>query len=215
MYLKLLFNRSNLMKLASEGEPGNGGSASPDSSSNGGQSNINIDYDKLAEVVSKRSSATADSVLKGQLKDLGLSGEDLNKAVADFKNKKASEEQTKQEQAQKMADENKTLKQQLLNMNISSKLSELASNEGIDSAKIPFLEKVVDKAKLVKEDGTLAADDDFKKEIGEVLKAFPDFKTVKDQNDSGFQQIGSNGSQGTSGASVNEQLDAIFGIKKK
>lgn len=215
MYLKLLFNRSNLMKLAPEGDPGSGGSTPPAAGTNAGQVNINIDYDKLAEVVNKRSSATADSVLKGQLKDLGLSGEDLNKAVADFKNKKASEEQTKQEQTQKMMDENKNLKQQLLNMNISSKLSEIASNEGIDSAKIPFLEKIVDKNKLVKEDGTLVADDDFKKEIAEVLKAFPDFKTVQNESGNGFQQIGSNGSQGSSGASVNEQLDAIFGIKKK
>lgn len=215
MYLKKLFNRSRFMKLAPEGEPGSGGANPQNNGSNEGQANISIDYDKLAEVVNKRSSATADSVLKGQLKDLGLSGEDLNKAVADFKNKKASEEQAKQEQAQKMADENKTLRQQLLNMNISSKLSELASGEGIDPSKVPFLEKLIDKAKLVKEDGTLAADDDFKKEIGEVLKAFPDFKMGQNKSGNGFQQIGSNGSQGSSGASVNEQLDAIFGIKKK
>ena len=56
-------------------------------------------------------------------------------------------------------------------------------------------------------------EDKVKEAINGVLKAFPDFKGSSQQNN-GFQQIGSSGSQ-SSTSSVDETLDAIFGVKKK
>lgn len=46
-----------------------------------------IDYDKLASIVQGKQSATEDSVLRGYFKQQGLSKEDADKAIADFKEK--------------------------------------------------------------------------------------------------------------------------------
>ena len=61
--------------------------------------NGTIDYSKIEEIINKRSSSTADSVLKGYLKEQGLTGDELTQAVKDFKNQKEEQaKQAKQEQ---------------------------------------------------------------------------------------------------------------------
>ncbi|MCR0355202.1 hypothetical protein MKC59_22600, partial [[Clostridium] innocuum] len=90
--------------------------------------------------------------------------------------------------------------------------AELAGTLGVQAEKVPFLSKLVDRANATKEDGTLN-DDNIKTAIETVLKAFPDFKSTTQAG--GFQQIGG-GNQGTAGGNgVDDQLDNIFGVKKK
>ena len=55
-------------------------------------------------------------------------------------------------------------------------------------------------------------EDKLKEKMNDVLKAFPDFKGNPQQK-SGFHPIGSPGN--SSQNIVDEQLDAIFGIRKK
>lgn len=50
--------------------------------------NTEIDYGKIEEIVNKRQQSTAESVLKGYLKEQGLTGDELNQAVNAYKNKK-------------------------------------------------------------------------------------------------------------------------------
>jgi hypothetical protein len=171
-----------------------------------------IDYSKIEEIVNKRSSQSMDSALKGYLKQQGLSGDELTQAVNSYKQQKAETEQKKIQEAENMKLENEKLKAQILNTNIENKLASLAASEGVSADKIPFLAKLINRDGLTNEKGEIL-DDKIKESMNEVIKAFPDFKG-NSQNNNGFQQIGGGGSN-RGRNSVDEQLDAIFGVKKK
>ena len=169
-----------------------------------------IDYDKLAEVVSKRSAGTEDKVLQGYFKQQGLTPEQASEAMNQYKQAQVTKQQEEAQRIQTMQQENAQLKAQILNSQIDAKVAELAGTLGVQAEKVPFLSKLVDRAK--EEDGTLN-DDNIKTAIETVLKAFPDFKSTTQAG--GFQQIGG-GNQGTAGGNgVVDQLDNIFGVKKK
>ncbi|WP_305140125.1 hypothetical protein [Thomasclavelia cocleata] len=207
-----LFKYPLNIQLFAEGGDGGAEEGTPPASPS--TSTVEIDYGKIADVISKRTSATEESALKGYLKTQGLTGEELNQAAELFKQQKAEKENQAALQAQTAMQENAALKAQILNMNIDSKMNELALAQGIDASKVPFLAKLVDKTKLAKEDGSLAEEDVFKTEIENIVKAFPEIKSGgSNGGQNGFQQIGSAGQNGnTSG--VDEQLNQIFGIKK-
>lgn len=61
--------------------------ANPPTPANNPPAAPEIDYDKLASIVQGKQSATEDSVLRGYFKQQGLSKEDADKAIADFKEK--------------------------------------------------------------------------------------------------------------------------------
>lgn len=170
-----------------------------------------IDYDKLAEVVSKRSAGTEDKVLQGYFKQQGLTPEQASEAMSQYKQAQATKQQEEEQRIQNMQQENEKLKAQILDAQIDSKIAELSANLGVQADKVPFLNKLVDRSKATKEDGTLN-DDNIKAAVETVLKAFPDFKSTTQAG--GFQQIGG-GSQGAGGNGVDDQLDSIFGVKKK
>lgn len=190
-------------------EGGDGGNAGAQAT----QTNTStIDYTKIEEIVNKRSQTSADSVLKGILKEQGLTGDELNQAVADYKNKKAEEKKTAKQEQDRIKLENEQLKAQILNSNIDSKLTALATTEGVKAEKIPFLLKLAERTNLSNDKGEID-DAKCKEAIDNVLKAFPDFKNNVQANN-GFQQIGGNGSNNNTNT-VDARLDAIFGIKKK
>lgn len=172
-----------------------------------------IDYNKIEEIVNKRSLQTQDSVLKGYLKQQGLSGEELNQAITNYKEQKHQTEISAKQEQENMKLENQKLKAQILNSNIDTKLASLAAAEGINADKIPFLAKLIDRDGLADEKGNVL-EDKVKEALNAVVKAFPDFKGNSKHNGGGFQQIGSGGSDSKINT-VDDKLDAIFGVKKK
>lgn len=203
----------NLQLFAEPGGEGTGGGAGNEPGAQGGaQQTEPIDYGKIEEIINKRSSKTQDNVLIGYLKQQGLSGEELDQAVANYKNQKQQDAIRAKQEQENMKLENQKLKEQILNSNIDSKLASLAATEGINADKIPFLAKLIDRNGLADEKGSVI-EDKVKEAMNTVLKAFPDFKGNNQQNDNGFQQIGSGGSDQNTN-SVEDRLDAIFGVKK-
>lgn len=208
-----LFKYPLNIQLFAEGGDGEAGEGTPPTSPST-SATVEIDYGKIADAISKRTSATEESALKGYLKTQGLTGEELNQAAELFKQQKAEKENQAALQAQTAIQENAALKAQILNMNIDSKMNELALAQGIDASKVPFLAKLVDKSKLAKEDGSLAEEDVFKTEIENIVKAFPEIKSgASNGGQNGFQQIGGPGNNGNTHG-VEEALNSIFGIKK-
>ena len=190
-------------------EGGEGGTAGAQATT---QNNTSIDYGRIEEIVNKRTQSTTDSVLKGYLKEQGLTGDELTQAINNYKSQKSAQEQATRQEQENIKIENQQLKAQILNSNIDSKLTTLAANEKVNADKIPFLLKLVDRNNLANEKGEID-EAKCKEAIENVLKAFPDFKTTA-QNNNGFHQIGGNGTNNNTN-SVEDQLDAIFGIKKK
>lgn len=193
-------------------EPGEGGTGTATNGQGADLGNVSIDYARIEEIVNKRTAGTADNVLKGYLKQQGLTGEELDQAVNTFKQQKAAAAQQKETDYQNLVQRNKELEAKILNTSIDNKITSLAAGEGVSTDKIPFLMKLVERKNLADDKGNVS-EDKVKEAINEVLKAFPDFKGSSQQNN-GFQQIGSAGSQ-SSTSSVDDTLDAIFGIKKK
>mgnify|MGYP000848677305 FL=1 len=187
-----------------DGNDNNG--ASP--SAQGVNSSVSIDYDKIADVLDKRGSQAQYAALKGYLKEQGVSADEMDKAIKEFKDKKEADKQSKEKEQADMLAENQRLKLQIQNIEIDKKISELA--EGVSAEKLPFLIKVIDKKDMIKQDGSID-DEKVKSAIEEVLKAFPEFKSTQ-QSNSGFQQIGAKSGDK---AGIQDLLDQAFGIKKK
>lgn len=84
----------NLQKFA-EGGSGDGGGAGG-SAANGGtppagvQQTPQFDYDKLASLIAGKQTVTEESVLKGYFKQQGLSKEQMDQAIASFKQQQAA-----------------------------------------------------------------------------------------------------------------------------
>lgn len=196
-------------------EPGGDGGAGNEPGAQGGtttQQNTPIDYDKIEEIVNKRSNSFGEGVLKNYLKHQGLTGDELDQAVASYKQQKSQAEQQRIQEQENMKLENQKLKAQILNSSIDSKLTSLAAAEGVSADKIPFLSKLIDRNGLTDDKGNVL-EDKVKEAMNNVIKAFPDFKGSSSQQ-GGFQQIGGAGNQQQQ-SSTDDQLDAIFGIKKK
>lgn len=201
----------NLQLFAEPGEPG--GSAGGEAGGQGGTTVPEIDYEKMAEAIEKRTKNTTDNVLVGYLKQQGLTGEELTKAVNTYKAQKAQKATQHETEFENYKTENAQLKAQILNSNIDSKLMTLAAAEGVSADKIPFLSKLIERNGLADEKGNVL-EDKVKEAMNTVLKAFPDFKGTQQQGGTGFQQIGGAGNNQNTNT-VDDQLDAIFGIKKK
>ncbi len=189
-----------------EGEGGNG---TPEGAGQAASA-MQIDYEKIAEVVSKRSAGTEDKVLQGFFKQQGLTQEEATKAISEYKQAQATKKQEEQDRIANMQQENAALKAQILNADIDKKVAELANTMGIQSGKVPFLCKLIDRTNAADNDGKLV-ENNIKSSIESVVKEFPDFKSTVQSG--GFQQIGG-GSQGDGGNGVNESLDAAFGVIK-
>lgn len=187
-----------------DGNDNNG--ASP--SAQGANPSVSIDYDKIADVLDKRGSQAQYAALKGYLKEQGVSADEMDKAIKEFKDKKEADKQSKEKEQADMLAENQRLKLQIQNIEIDKKISELA--EGVSAEKLPFLIKVIDKKDMIKQDDSID-DEKVKSAIEEVLKAFPEFKSTQ-QSNSGFQQIGAKSGDK---AGIQDLLDQAFGIKKK
>ena len=182
-------------------------SASP--SAQGANTNVSIDYDKIADVLDKRGSQAQYAALKGYLKEQGVSADEMDKAIKEFKDKKEADKQSKEKEQADMLAENQRLKLQIQNIEIDKKISELA--EGVSAEKLPFLAKLIDRSKLLNDKGEIN-EDSVKAAIEEVVKAFPDFKAQAGTTTQGFTKIGADGSN--SKASLDDVLAKNFGVKE-
>ncbi|MCR0262236.1 hypothetical protein MKD04_21130, partial [[Clostridium] innocuum] len=126
-------------------------------------------------------------MLQGYFKQQGLTPEQASEAMNQYKQAQVTKQQEEEQRIQNMQQENEKLKAQILDAQIDSKIAELSANLGVQADKVPFLNKLVDRSKATKEDGTLN-DDNIKAAVETVLKAFPDFKSTTQAG--GFQQIG-------------------------
>lgn len=214
--LKYLLSIQYFAEGSSSGSNASGAAAGEENSSvnqnSTGGSSTTIDYDKIAEIVSKRSSTAEDSVLKGYFKQQGLNEIQMNEAIANYKQAQVDKANAEAQRISNLEKENQTMKAQLLNGEIDKKVTELTN--GVDSAKIPFLLKLIDRSGLTNEKGEIL-EEKVKGAVEAVLKAFPDF-SKKTGASSGFQPIGSNGGSGAGNRTeIDAALDAVFGVKSK
>lgn len=194
------------------GSAGEGGSQNNGQPSNsqqeGNQQAQSFDYDKLASIIAGKQSVTEETILKKYFKQQGLSQEEMNQAIAGFKEQKAKNTpdvvgmQTQLTQSQQA-------NQQL---QIQNAATLQAVKEGIAADTVPYVLKLADFSNAMGTDGKVS-EDEVKKAIEKVLEDVPALKPNTES--SGGFQVGAPGNNNNGGGNQDEALRNIFGIKKK
>lgn len=181
----------NLQKFA-EGGSGDGGAAGASgadggTSPAGAQQTPQFDYDKLASLIAGKQTVTEESVLKGYFKQQGLSKEQMDQAIASFKQQQAANQpdvagmQNQLTAAQAAAQAAK----------VETAATMMAVSLGLDAKTIPYVLKMADLSQAVGQDGKIN-EETLKTALNTVLEAVPALKPQADGK-TGFTQIGTGG----------------------
>ena len=112
---------------AGTGGAGGEGSGSSTAGASGTQSTAQIDYEQLADVISRRTSGTEDKVLQGYFKQQGLSSEQAAEAIRQYKESQKQKRDDEVNRVRNMEQENARLKLQIQNADIDKEITTLAS----------------------------------------------------------------------------------------
>ena len=163
-----------------------------------------IDYDKLAQLVTGKQAATEESVIKGYLKQQGLTKEQMDQAITTYKQQQAAN-QPDVNALQTQAAEAQVAAQQA---QIQAAATMAAVGLGIDAKIIPYVLKMADLSQVMGQDGKIN-DETLKNMLNKVLEDVPALKPQAQQA-SGFQ-IGTSGQQGQQQA-TDDALKKAFGL---
>lgn len=166
-----------------------------------------IDYEKLVSMLRGKLSVTEDTFLENYMKQQGLSGDELEQAIRNFKDEKAKNTpdigviQSQLEQAQAAV--------------AQAKMENIATltciHLGLDTKTIPYVLKMADFSKVKNSKGEIN-EDTLKNALNQVLEDVPALKPSNTQG-VGFRQIGGTGNFSTA-SGEDEVLSGIFGNKK-
>lgn len=171
-----------------------GGAETPETTpqeTNGGKNtatnSVEIDYDKIAQIIEGKQRASEDAVLKGYFKEQGLSAEEMQSAINTFKERKA--ENTPDISA--ITKERDEAVAKALKSEIRATAYGIADELGLTAKEMPYVIKLADLNAVV-EDGSINVDK-LKESINNVLEELPQLKPSKEQS-TGFKgKVGSDG----------------------
>ena len=158
-----------------------------------GQSAPAFDYDKLANLIAGKQSVTEESVLKGYFKQQGLSKEQMDQAIAAFKQQQAD----KQPDVAGMQNQITETQNQLTQAQAAVQKAQIESaamtavSLGIQAKTIPYVLKMADFSQAIGQDGKVS-EEALTAAINKVLEDIPALKPQADTK-SGFMQIGTGG----------------------
>ena len=205
--------RMNLQLFA---EPAAGGAEPPAGGQNqqqtqtqtGEQASPAIDYAKIQQMLDGTLAAKEDTALKAYFKQQGLSQEEMEQAIATFKQQKAAQQPDigaiQQQLTQAQAIAQKAM--------VDSAATMTAVSLGIDAKTIPYVLKMADLSQVTGQDGKIN-DEALKAALNKVLEDVPALKPQA-AGSTGFIQVGA-ASGGQTQQTVDTELDRIFGVKKK
>ena len=208
--------RMNL-QLFAEPTGGAGGTEPPAGGQNqqqtqtqtGQQASLAIDYAKIQQMLEGTLAAKEDTALKAYFKQQGLSQEEVEQAIAAFKQQKAAS-QPDVAALQQQATQAQALAQQA---QMQAAATMAAVSLGIDAKTIPYVLKMADLSQVMGQDGKIN-DEALKAALNKVLEDVPALKPQA-PGTTGFIQVGvASGQQQT----ANEPMtlkDAISEALKK
>ena len=173
-----------------------------------------IDYDKIGEMLDGKLAKTEESFLKGYLKQQGLTGDELNEAINNFKQEKASRVPDVNDLNQQIMDYEDALieaQSEALYAQVQLEAMMAASELGIDQATIPYVLKMADLSSVIDE-GQVDLDT-LKESLSQVLEDIPALRVAPEEKVSGFK-VGADRS-GQDPNQLNTELAKIFLGNKK
>ena len=177
---------------------------------NNAEHKVEIDYEKLSEMITKGKEVKENGILKSFFEQNGLKEDEVKKAIADYKeNVRKQEEAIKNKDAEletKLADVQKELKNEKFNNAITLIGYEL----GLDSKTLKAVQKLAEiNVDEVFENNTINQDK-IKESINNVLEEYPQFKKSATTNK--IVEVGAPDGNDTEDSS-NEKLRKMFGLK--
>lgn len=170
------------------------------------QNQAAFDYDKLAQLITGRTSAAEDAALKGYFKQQGLSQQEAEQAMAAFK----AEKQKNQPDVGAMQQELTQAKLAAQQADIKTAATLAAVGLGIDPKTVPYILKMADLSSAMGTDGKLN-EENVKNAINKVLEDVPALKPSNAGN-AGFVQVGAGGANSNQQQSNEDALKKAFGL---
>lgn len=164
-----------------------------------------VDYEKLIQIVQGRQSAAEESALKGYLKQQGLSKEQMDQAIATYKQQQAASQpdvNALQTQAAQAAAEAQRLK-------VENAATMAALGLGLDAKTIPYVLKMADLSQVMGDDGKIN-EENLKNMLNKVLEDVPALKPTP-AGQEGFVQVGAPGGNGQQ-INNDDALKKAFGL---
>lgn len=164
-----------------------------------------IDYAKIQQMLDGTLAAKEDTALKAYFRQQGLSQEDVEQAIAAFKQQKAAQQPDvgaiQQQLTQAQAVAQKAM--------IDSAATMAAVSLGIDAKTIPYVLKMADLSQVMGQDGKIN-DETLKVALDKVLEDVPALKP-QSAGQTGFIQVGAaSGQQQTQ--TTDDALKKAFGL---
>lgn len=177
------------LQIFADPAPAGGGDPIPPTNQDPGDppATPSFDYEKLASLIAGKQSVTEESVLKGYFKQQGLSKEQMEQAIAAFKQQQAANTPNVDALQQQAAQAQVAAKQ----AQIQSAATMAAVGLGIDAKTIPYVLKMSDLSQVMGEDGKIN-DETLKNALNKVLEDVPALKPQV-AGSTGFMQVGASG----------------------
>lgn len=146
-----------------------------------------IDYEKIQQMLEGTLAAKEDTALKAYFKQQGLSQQEVEQAIATFKEQKAAN----QPDVAGMQNNLLAAQQEAQNARIESAATIAAVALGIDAKTIPYVLKMADLGQVMGKDGKIN-DEAMTQALNKVLEDVPGLKPAQNLQ-RGFTQIGTGG----------------------
>lgn len=170
---------------------------------------VEIDYGKLDDIISKRASSAENGALKSFFQQQGLSETEVNEAINTFKASRQAKEDESKNKLTTLETEKQELINQLNDYKLKTKANTVASELGIDLTKLDYVMKLADTSKALDEKGEVNTDA-IKDALTKVITDVPGFKVAEQQ--SGIKPIGAPNESGASD-DYEKQLRKVMGLK--
>lgn len=175
-YFRLPMNLQTFAEPGAEGgEPGAGGlppqSQLQDPPGGGGQQAAQIDYEKIQRMLDGTLATKEDSALKAYFKQQGLSQQEAERAIADFKAQKAAS----QPDVSAVQSELTQTQAALQRSQVENAAMMAAFGLGIDAKTVPYVLKMADLSGVAGQDGKVN-EEALKNALNKVLEDVPALK---------------------------------------
>lgn len=168
----------NIQLFAEPGNDGGDGGDGANPTVTTDPSQLNFDYDKLAEAIAKRNASHETAVLKGMLKEQGLTKEEVDEAVKQYRQNQANKAKEEQKRIDDILAENQRYKEAEIAKQVNGEASKIAKEIGVRDDRIETLIALCDRNKFTDDKGVINKEE-MKKELEAKLTTVPEFKNKK------------------------------------
>lgn len=210
---------------ANSGAENNGNGTNPNAEGNGGTdgaaagSKQTYTQEDLDKIVTERTGRAEKAALKSFFQQQGLTEEEANAAIADYKKAKEEKAEASKNDAKAQADRadaaEKSAQEAIAKANavlIKANAQIQAANLGVKSNKLDYVVKMADLSKITIDDDGNPDEAAIKEAVEQVLKDVPELKDTKET--SGFK-IGADGNKDKGGDDEDAAVRRAFGLPPK